>query len=78
MKQIQMNQGGAPILPLLVDCTKPLPIETLECDERVMYDPIAQIVPMDMRVVGTYSLRTRCVGGKFVRKNEIDDQKNVK
>lgn len=78
MKQIQMNQGGAPILPLLVGCTKPQPIETLECDERVMYDPIAQIVPMDMRVVGTYSLKTHSVGGKLVRKNEIDDKKNVK
>lgn len=78
MKQIQTNHGSAPILPLLVGCTKPQPIETLEYDERVMYDPVTQIVPMDMRVVGTYSLRTRCVGGKFVRKNEIDDQKNVK
>lgn len=78
MKQIQMNQGSAPILPLLVGCTKPQPIETLEHDERVMYDPVTQIVPMDMRIVGTYSLKTHSVGGKFVRKNEIDDQKNVK
>lgn len=78
MKQIQMNQGSAPILPLLVGCTKPQPIETLEYDERVMYDPVTQIVPMDMRVVGTYSLKNHCVGGKWVRKNEIDDQKSVK
>lgn len=87
MKQIQMNQGGAPILPLLVGCTKPQPIETLEHDGCIMYDPIAQIIPMDMRVVGTYSLRTRGTsyqmnklqkGVKADRKNEIDDQKNVK
>lgn len=87
MKQIQMNQGSAPILPLLVGCTKPQPIETLEYDERVMYDPVTQIVPMDMRVVGTYSLRTRGTSYqmnklqkaiKTDRKNEIDDSKNVK
>lgn len=82
MKQIQMNQGGAPILPLLVGCTKPQPIETLEHDGCIMYDPIAQIIPMDMRVVGTYSLRTHSTsyqkGVKADRKNEIDDQKNVK
>ena len=78
MKQIQMNQGSAPILPLLVGCTKPQPIETLEYDERVMYDPVTQIVPMDMRTVGTYSLRIRATGNRSDRKNEIDDQKIVK
>ena len=87
MKQIQMNQGSAPILPLLVGCTKPRPIETLEYDERVMYDPVTQIVPMDMRTVGTYSLRSHNTSyqvNKFQkstksdRKNEIDDSKNVK
>lgn len=78
MKQIQMNQGSAPILPLLVGCTKPQPIETLEYDERVMYDPVTQIVPMDMRTVGTYSLRIRATGTRTDRKNEIDDQKIVK
>lgn len=78
MKQIQMNQGSAPILPLLVGCTKPQPIETLEYDERVMYDPVTQIVPMDMRIVGTYSLRIRATGTRTDRKNEIDDSKNVK
>lgn len=78
MKQIQMNQGSAPILPLLVGCTKPQPIETLEHDERVMYDPVTQIVPMDMRTVGTYSLRMRATGTRIDRKNEIDDQKIVK
>ena len=78
MKQIQMNQGSAPILPLLVGCTKPQPIETLEYDERVMYDPVTQIVPMDMRTVGTYSLRIRATGTRTDRKNESDDQKIVK
>lgn len=82
MKQIQMNQGSAPILPLLVGCTKPQPIETLEHNGCIMYDPIAQIIPIDMRVVGTYSLRSHVTklqkGIKTDRKNEIDDQKNVK
>lgn len=80
MRQIQMNPGSAPIMPLLMGCTKPQPIETLEHDERVIYDPIAQVVQIDMRIVGTYSLKTHVTqpGTKADRKNEIDDSKNVK
>lgn len=69
-------------MPLLMGCTKPQPIETLEHDERVIYDPIAQVVQIDMRTIGTYSLKTSStkVEGHFNvdRKNAIDDQKSVK
>lgn len=82
MRQIQMNPGSAPIMPLLMGCTKPQPIETLEHDERVIYDPIAQVVQIDMRRIGTYSLKLRntYVGNHFSvdKKNEIDDEKIVK
>ena len=82
MRLTQMNAGGAPIMPLLMGCTKPQPIETLEHDERVIYDPIAQVVQIDMRTIGTYSLKTSStkVEGHFNvdRKNAIDDQKSVK
>lgn len=86
MTQTQMNQGSAPILPLLMGCTKPQPIETLEHEEHIIYDPVMQIAQIDMRTVGTYSLKTSNTGyyqGKVKhfktdRKNEIDDSKNVK
>lgn len=77
-----MNAGSAPIMPLLMGCTKPQPIETLEHDERGIYDPIAQVVQIDMRAVGTYSLKSHGTKvGKSTqtdKKNEIDDQKIVK
>lgn len=78
-----MNPGSTPIMPLLMGCTKPQPIETLEHDERVIYDPIAQVVQIDMRIIGTYSLKIRATSlGRSQwstdKKNEIDDQKNVK
>ena len=87
MRLTQMNAGGAPIMPLLMGCTKPQPIETLEHDERVIYDPIAQVVQIDMRTIGTRSLRTSNTRYKINklqtstkpdRKNEIDDSKIVK
>lgn len=69
-------------MPLLMGCTKPQPIEVLQQEEPIIYDPIMQIIPIDMRVVGTYSLKNfntkHGYGTKTDRKNEIDDQKNVK
>lgn len=87
MTQTQMNQGSAPILPLLMGCTKPQPIETLEHEEHIIYDPVMQITQIDMRTVGTYSLKVagtrykNTAGGyssKTDKKNEIDDSKSVK
>lgn len=75
------------MMPLLMGCTKPQPIEVLQQEEPIIYDPIMQIIPIDMRVVGTYSLKvsstrykvgSNSYGSKTDRKNEIDDQKSVK
>ncbi len=73
-------------MPLLMGCTKPQPIETVS-DTPQIYDPITQSVVYDMRLVGTYSLKCHTTkvkqsagyySNQSDRKNEIDDQKNVK
>lgn len=78
----QTRTSCGTVMPLLMGCTKPQPIETIEHEETIIYDPIMQIIPIDMRVVGTYSLKNfntkHGYGTKTDRKNEIDDQKNVK
>lgn len=70
------------VMPLLMGCTRPQPIETA-VDAPQIYDPITQSVVYDMRIVGTYSLKivqTRGSSGgtKGDKKNQIDDQKIVK
>lgn len=78
----QTRTSCGTVMPLLMGCTKPQPIEVLQQEEPIIYDPIMQIIPIDMRVVGTYSLKNfntkHGYGTKTDRKNEIDDQKNVK
>ena len=78
--------NGVP-MPLLMGCTKPTAIETLECETKVVYDPVSQIVEIDCGVVGTKSLKTthyvakNSSGGRVSKtdqKNEIDDRKTVK
>lgn len=70
--------NGIP-MPLLMGCTKPTAIETVENETRVMYDPVSQTVMIECLQIGTRSLKnsnTR-VGNhvKTDRKNEIDDKK---
>lgn len=81
-------------MPLLMGCTRPSPIEIMSDEGKIIYDPMTQISEMNMRTVGTYSLKSRStakygkptswnprgplVGGSIDRKNEIDDSKNVK
>ena len=76
-----------PIMPLLMACTKPSRIQEAEEETPMMYDPMTQRIGLDMRTVGTRSLRsvgTRVkinsiqTSSKSDKKNEIDDQKNVK
>ncbi len=83
--QTRTNCGT--VMPLLMGCTKPRPIEVLQQEEPIIYDPIMQIIPIDLRIVGTYSLKSSTTkyrntsggtGIKTDRKNEIDDSKNVK
>lgn len=78
-------------MPFIMGCTKPSPIEALEeGDEKVIYDPMTQSTVVDMRIIGTRSLRCHTTqkksttkGSKSMvncsdKKNEIDDSKNVK
>ena len=70
--------NGIP-MPLLMGCTKPTAIETVENETRVMYDPVSQTVMIECMQIGTRSLKnsnTR-VGNhvKTDKKNEIDDKK---
>lgn len=70
------------VMPLLMGCTAPSPVKTGEVEHKIIYDPMTQKVVMDMRVVGTRSLKhsyTRIDPrhGKGDDKNEIDDRKNV-
>jgi len=67
--------------PLLMNFTVPTKIQE-STDEVPRYDEINQII-YDLRVVGTYSLKSHnsknSSGGTVPdKKNEIDDQKNVK
>ena len=83
----QTRTSCGTVMPLLMGCTKPRPIEVLQQEEPIIYDPIMQIIPIDLRIVGTYSLKSSTTkyrntsggtGIKTDRKNEIDDSKNVK
>ena len=74
----QTRMNGVP-MPLLMGCTKPSAIETVENETKILYDPIAQIAIVDCRIVGTKSLKVHTTaGGHQDKKNEIDDKKNVK
>lgn len=71
------------VMPLLMGCTAPTPIETDAVEHKVIYDPMTQQVVMDLRVVGTKCLKTgstrpgRNANEKTDKKNEIDDSKHV-
>lgn len=78
--QTKVTNGA--VMPLLMGCTKPQPILAADAERRI-YDPTTQSVMYDMRIVGTYSLKVHSTnlgsrGSVQDRKNEIDDQKNVK
>lgn len=76
------TQAGT-VMPLLMGCTRPSPIETMDDEGKIIYDPMTQMSEMNMRIVGTYSLRSHNTNlspttFRSDKKNEIDDQKNVK
>ena len=79
----QTRTANGTIMPLLMGCTQPSKIQTLENEQPVIYDPESQKVVMDLRIVGTKSLKTgrtkpgRTINEKLDQKNEIDDSKNV-
>lgn len=52
------TQAGT-VMPLLMGCTRPSPIETMSDEGKIIYDPMTQMSEMNMRTVGTYSLKSR-------------------
>ena len=58
----QTKTSCGTVMPLLMGCTRPQPIETA-ADAPQIYDPITQSVMYDMRIVGTYSLKSSCTDG---------------
>lgn len=68
------------VMPFIMGCTKPSSIETRDDFEKVVYDPMTQSTVVDMRIIGTRSLKTTLPKNKptIDKKNEIDDSKYVK
>lgn len=92
MKYSNIKTSSGQVMPLLMGCTRPTSIETEEIEHKIIYNPITQKVVMDLRVLGTKSLKVsgthkpkiinnKRVPGCFItvtdKKNEIDDSKNV-
>lgn len=83
MNYNNQKTSAGQVLPLLMGCTMPTPIEVDKMEHKIIYDPMTQKVVMDMRVVGTKSLKTshtdtgRGTNQKIDKKNEIDDSKSV-
>lgn len=83
MKYNQTKTAAGQVMPLLMGCTKPTPIETESTERKIVYDPMTQRVVMDLRVVGTKCLKTgstqpgRTANEKTDKKNAIDDSKVV-
>lgn len=76
-------KSGSNVMPFIMGCTKPSQIEALEENEKVFYDPERQTAMINLRVVGTRSLKTFHTKikqglGKTDKKNEIDDSKSVR
>lgn len=81
MYNTQRNETGN-CLPLMMGFTIPSPIETGETGDVTMYDPISQSTMMDMRIIGTYSLKSKATFTpqhqvRSDQSNSIDDQKQV-
>ena len=83
MQYNNTKTAAGQVMPLLMGCTMPSPIEMEEVEHKIIYDPVSQKVVMDMRLVGTKSLKTHIThnpkthGNTGDQKNEIDDQKQV-
>lgn len=72
-------------MPFIMGCTRPSPIEAMEDDEKVIYDPMTQSTIVSMRTVGTRCLKSHSTkskgpgnSSKSDKKNDIDDSKIVK
>ncbi len=87
MRYDYTQTAAGTVMPLLMGCTKATPIEMETTHEVIIYDPITQKIEMDMRTVGTKSLKSTQTkvkinslqwSAKSDKKNEIDDSKVVK
>ena len=69
-------------MPFLMGCTQPETIREQSELHNPTYNPFTQLSILDLRQVGTYSLKQHSTkSGKGTvtdRKNEIDDQKTVR
>lgn len=79
----QTKTAAGQVMPLLMGCTVPEPIETDFVEHKIIYDPMTQKAVVDLRTLGTKCLRTshtatgRGTNVKVDKKNEIDDTKHV-
>lgn len=84
MNYNQKRTAAGQVMPLLMGCTKPEPIEAEPMEEKIIYDPVTQKVVLDMRLLGTKCLKSHTTrkdshsGTTSDKKNEIDDSKVVK
>jgi hypothetical protein len=80
------KQNYDSVMPLLMNYTPSTKIEESDASRQLVYDYWKQIIPVEMRTVGTNSLKTSTTrkpsGSGYVtasdRKNAVDDSKSVK
>jgi hypothetical protein len=82
MENLKLNmQHYGCVMPLLMNYTPSTKIEESDASQRLGYDYLKQIIPIEMRTIGTKSLKTTATKSGRVtstdKKNEIDDSKNV-
>jgi hypothetical protein len=84
MTNLRLNtQNYDSVMPLLMNYTPGTRIEESDASQQLAYDYLKQIVPLDMRVIGTKSLKNNATKKKnnlgqttgTDAKNEIDDSK---
>jgi hypothetical protein len=78
MENLKLNmQHYGSVMPLLMNYTPSTRIEESDASPQLSYDYLKQIVPIDMRELGTKCLKRTTLGGRKDDKNEIDDSKQV-
>jgi hypothetical protein len=83
MLNLRLNNQNDSVMPLLMNYTPSTKIEESDASQQLVYDYLKQIIPYEMRVIGTNSLkssstRVRASVSTSDKKNAIDDKKQVK
>ena len=61
MTKLNFSNGNKKnVMPLLMNYTPSTKIEECNAFMQLTYDDLKQIIPLDMRIVGTKSLKTSC------------------